>query len=874
MAFFNSRPPELSLVPLSKSQGSSAKKPRDLRQRVSIRTLVILLFWLQTIATIGLTGWLSILNSQRAVEDLAKQLQLEANDLVTARLNNFLSVPHKINQLNVSAMELGILQTNNFDKLGTYFARQMQAFDEVGYINFGNQSGQFVGVERAENNSLLVYDASNQADKDKLSVFSTDDEGYRTKLNEIVNDPSETVEEDWYADAVKAKQPVWSEIYQWDDNPDVLSISSSYPVYSASEDLIGVVGVDLLLTQISDFLSQIQISPSAKIFIIERDSKMVASSDKAPIYQVFNGKAQRFSAEEMSDPLIQGAAAHLKASGNLQSLEDSEFKSFELNGKKQFLQVTPWQDNYGLDWLTVVAVPESDFTAQAMASIRRTVLLCLLLMLASALLGLWLSRWLTEPISKLSKAARAIANGDLEQRVDDSGVGELGLLGGSFNQMIEQLQASFGALARSNTQLENRVQERTAALEQSKQALETEVAHLLDVVGAVETGDLTVEASVSSMATGLIADTLNRLIEQLNQVMGTVSHVANQMTQGGQQLERFAGDVAHNTGAQVQSIAQVEDLLENIDSLSKQSALQASGASAALQTSGSAVSQQQAEIAALSEDLADCQRSTQQISQRSQALSDYVELATQFTQSQKRAVAMTQVLALNAARLSKQVAAAPAAALNSVPNVTLNDSINVDSELSAIATQMSELASQTNQSLSGLTQQSDQIQTVISGLQQDLQNVNQQISKFSNNLINSHSALESVSQSRHQVISMAQQVAETSHSTTLATAATLQAIRSIGTLAHETSEQANLTREQSGYIESLAKTLLEQIGMFQLQPDQNSGFSRILEAQAETMTESKDLPETNNLPNTSNTIDVPALPSEQSSQSDPDENPA
>jgi methyl-accepting chemotaxis protein len=864
MAFFKSRPAELSLVSPAKSQRPTVDKSLDLRQRINIRTLLVLLFWLQTIAAIGLTGWLSILNSQRAIENLAKQLQFEANEVVAARLDDFLSVPHKINQLNVSAIELGVLNVNDFNKLGTYFARQMQTFDEVGYINFGNQSGQFLGIERSEDNALWVNDASNLAAPSELSVFATDQEGYRTRLEEVINDPSETVEEAWYADAVAAKRPVWSKIYQWDDNPDVLSISSSYPVYSVSEDLIGVVGVDLLLTQVSDFLSKVYVSPSAKIFIIERDSKMVASSDNSAIYQVFNGKAQRFSAEEMSDPLIRGAAAHLAASGQLQTIKDNQFQTFELNGKKHFLQVTPWQDSFGLNWLSVVVVPESDFTAQAMASIRRTLLLCLLLMLAAALLGLWLSRWLSEPISKLSKAAKAIANGDLEQRVDDSSIGELGLLGGSFNQMVEQLQASFGALARSNTQLENRVLERTAALEQSSQALETEVAHLLDVVGAVEAGDLTAEASVSSMTTGLVADTLNRLIEQLNQVMGTVTDVAMQMRQGGQQLERFSGDVAHNAQEQVQSVGQIEDLLKDIDSLSQRVAQQASGASEALQTSNDAVIQQQAEIAALAEDLAACQGSTQQILQRSQTLADYVELATQFTQSQKRAVAMTQVLALNAARISKQIAA-PATASAS------DDAAHVDRELGAIATQMSELASQSNQSLSGLTQQSDQIQTVINGLQQDLQNVNQQISKFSDSLVSSHSALESVSQSRQQVMSLAQQVAETSHSTTVATAAALQAMRSIGALAHETSEQANLTREQSGYIESLAKTLLEQIGMFQLRSEQNGSgqngsFSRILEARAEVMPAIA--PET--LPKD---VEIPALPPESSpSENDLPEN--
>ncbi|MEM9004775.1 MAG: hypothetical protein AAGE59_14785 [Cyanobacteria bacterium P01_F01_bin.86] len=79
------------------------------------------------------------------------------------------------------------------------------------------------------------------------------------------------------AAAVEAGVPVWSEIYQWVDEPEVLSISSSYPVYDSEQVLLRVIGVDLILTQISTFLSSLDVEPTATIFIVEPSGSLVAT---------------------------------------------------------------------------------------------------------------------------------------------------------------------------------------------------------------------------------------------------------------------------------------------------------------------------------------------------------------------------------------------------------------------------------------------------------------------------------------------------------------------------------------------------------------------------------------------------------------------
>jgi hypothetical protein len=133
-----------------------------------------------------------------------------------------------------------------------------------------------------------------------------------------------------------------------------LSISASSPIYDAKHQLVGAIGIDLLLASISDFLQQLKISPTAKTFIIERDGLLIGSSSPEKPFTLVNGTAKRLSSLNSSDPQIQVTAKYLQQKfGDFQNIRDERKLNFRLQGERQFVRVTPWQDQYGLDWLVV-----------------------------------------------------------------------------------------------------------------------------------------------------------------------------------------------------------------------------------------------------------------------------------------------------------------------------------------------------------------------------------------------------------------------------------------------------------------------------------------------------------------------------------------
>lgn len=439
--------------------------PIDQRVKIPLRLLLIVPFVLQICAAVGLTGYLCLRNGQKAVVDLETQLQNEVSDRIAQHLDNYLKIPHTINQINADAVELGLLNLQNLKTTGHYFWKQMQGFD-VGYIYYMLPTGEYAGAGYFLDLENVTIDELSPQTQWKSNAYKTDSQGNRTELAASFSD-YEPLTEAAYTEAIKQGSPIWTHIYQWDNFPNILSISASYPLYNPANQLEAVLVTNLRLSQISQFLRQLQISPLARTFIVEKNGLLVASSSTEEPYKMIEGQAQRLEAIESSDPLIQATTKQLQQDfGQLQLINRSKIIRFTLEGESQMVQVTPWQDELGLDWLIVVAVPESEFMGQINTNTRITILLCLGALMIAILLGIKTANWISQPILRISQASKAISSGNLDQKVIAPRVNELGILAQSFNQMAQQLRESF-------TILEKRVEERTAELKQAKEIADT-----------------------------------------------------------------------------------------------------------------------------------------------------------------------------------------------------------------------------------------------------------------------------------------------------------------------------------------------------------------------------------------------------------------
>jgi signal transduction histidine kinase len=460
-------------------------KLNRLAAKHSLRTVLIVAFVSQLFVAVGLIGWLSFRNGQQAVDDLASQLRHEITTQVQQHLQVQMVVPHLVNQINMDALELGLLKLNAIRTLDKYFWRQIQRFKTVSYIALATEAGEYIGAQ-IRNNSSIIVEILDRHSGGHLETWETDSQGKRTHISNLrpYYDPRKRP---WYQAAVRAGQSVWSDTYVYFPGQNI-GISANHPCYDNSGNLRAVASTDFTLMDIGRFLKSLTVGKREQIFIIERNGALIATSSmEKPFYVSKNQQpVQQLQAQDSSSLLTRSAVNSLNQRFGDLTMIDKEYQfDFYLLEEKYFLQVTPFFDQWGLDWLIVVVVSEADFLAQINADTQLTILFSLVALFLAMFLGVMTARWISQPILRLNKAAKALAQGQWQALGKIERQDEVGQLAHSFQEMAHQLQQTF-------VHLEEKVKERTqdiedkniklASLNEELKKLNQEKSDLLSIV--------------------------------------------------------------------------------------------------------------------------------------------------------------------------------------------------------------------------------------------------------------------------------------------------------------------------------------------------------------------------------------------------------
>ena len=425
--------------------------------RLPLRLVLITPFVLQIFGTVGIVGYLSFKNGEKAVNELATQVNSEISTRIQQHVLGYLNKSHQTLEVTHAGIKSGNIDLDDFAALQRYFWQIVQNRDMEAYISFGNANGEFVGVERQDDGrfQLKIRDRTTAPIRE---VYYLDERGDRNTL--VTRAKYDTQSRPWFQAAVQAGKPSWSKIYPFFSRKNtLLGITPVLPMYKPTGELIGVLAINVTLLHITEFLNTLKISQSGQSFIMERSGDLVVSSTIAQPFRVKGEgekrEIERLKAVDSDQPTVKATAQYLRDRfGDFRDIRQSQQLKFQINEVWHYVQIVPTQDSRGLDWLVVVVVPESDFMAQIHENTRTTILLCLGALGLAIVIGLYTARWIVRPILKLKEAAIALSEGDFSKTVDLNRADELGVLAGAFNSMAAQLQTSFTELEEKNTKLE------------------------------------------------------------------------------------------------------------------------------------------------------------------------------------------------------------------------------------------------------------------------------------------------------------------------------------------------------------------------------------------------------------------------------------
>ena len=394
-------------------------------------------------------GYVSYRNGYEAVNTVAASLRVNQSEHIRQHLVEFLRVPIQIDQTNVIFFRTFGLNVPDAASLQSHFLQQVQIYPTVTSIYFGSAAGGIAGGGREGAGGAYYVYSTPDLEPGVFDKFVVDRAGNKGRLLSSVPNFDARLRP-WYLDAIQKGGPAWSDIYILATGQD-LAIAASAPAYNAGGRLVGVTSVDIFLSDLDKFLADMGVSQTGASFIMERSGMLVAASTGEAMFKDDdgNGQVERIYASESATPLIRQAAAALTAQwGDYRNIQSQQQLEFKVDDKKQYLQVSPIRDDYGIDWLVVVVMPEVDFMGQIQANSRDTIIVISLAVLASIALSVWAAQKINRPISQIIRSLQALSDGEWDDVIaGQTHIREINELTQTFNRTSRILRETMDSLS-------------------------------------------------------------------------------------------------------------------------------------------------------------------------------------------------------------------------------------------------------------------------------------------------------------------------------------------------------------------------------------------------------------------------------------------
>ncbi len=192
---------------------------------------------------------------------------------------------------------------------------------------------------------------------------------------------------------------------------------------------------------------------------------------------------------------------------------------------------------------------------------------------------------------------------------------------------------------------ERQYQQEAAQNERNQQA----ILRLLDELGTLADGDLTVHATVTEDMTGAIADSINYAVDALRNLVGTINETTVQVSSAAQETQATAMHLAEASDRQAQQItaasSAVNEMTASIEHVSRNAAESAEVAQHSVRiahTGAEAVRRTIQGMDTIREQIQETSKRIKRLGESSQEIGDIVELINDIADQ-------TNILALNAA---------------------------------------------------------------------------------------------------------------------------------------------------------------------------------------------------------------------------------
>lgn len=361
---------------------------------LKLRAVLTLGVMILLVVTAHMIGLITFVNSRSSLGELSRSLFGQVSATTQEKVRGHLKPAYRVVREYQNLARQNRLPLGDFDELGCIFAERLRAESNLSEITYGDSQGRFVGSSRGPDGRIVARwtdPGESEQKQNRKAVLTEDGKKQPLEASKKKYDPRERP---WYILASKAEGIVWTAPYTW-SNGD-MGITCAVGIRKEGQ-LRGVLTADFRLNSLSKFLETIKIGQSGRVFLMDRKGTLVAKS------------------KDSDDSLAQvkQLLSENKRWAEMPSLKP-DYHDLAYKGRNYATEIQFFELEGGLNWATVIIVPEREFLGNVYKTARTTVLIAAVALLVAMIAAFFFTSLLSTPMQRIAKDLSQVGQFDLD----------------------------------------------------------------------------------------------------------------------------------------------------------------------------------------------------------------------------------------------------------------------------------------------------------------------------------------------------------------------------------------------------------------------------------------------------------------------------
>jgi C4-dicarboxylate-specific signal transduction histidine kinase len=361
------------------------------------------------ILTVVLTSYFT---SEKALLEQARDLLADAGTNASESSQRFLKPARDAAELTSKMLETGIVADTDKAAIESYLFQHLQTEPDLSGLYYGDEQGNFVYVMRSQGpgpfrtkfvsmdgtvrTTELIWRAPNFSEVER-ALDPKDDFDARLRP--------------WYQAASEQRTSVWTAPYIFFSSQSP-GISVASPVLSETGEILGVVGADIEISAISNFLSLLSIGDHGTALILNENGDVIAHPDLSKIkIKNDDGTVSFVQIDQIDDAVARTAFADFTSVSALADQKETQAE-FQLLQDRYVSLLKPFPSS-GLPWTIAIYAPENDFTQGIKDNRLRNIWIAASISLVTAIAGLALAELILKPVRAFAVRTALVSQGEV-----------------------------------------------------------------------------------------------------------------------------------------------------------------------------------------------------------------------------------------------------------------------------------------------------------------------------------------------------------------------------------------------------------------------------------------------------------------------------